>query len=80
MYFTSFSAFYLFTLPSQVETSWADELRRNSSIEVSDIKKVTVTDVRLQQIVQNKYAFSSKVCWALTFFNFKFQEGGRGGY
>ena len=77
MYFTSFSAFYLFTLPCQVETSWADELRRNSSIEVSDIKKVTVTDVRLQQIVQNKYAFSLKVFWDLfIFLNSKFQGEG----
>ena len=76
MYFTFFSAFYFFTLPCQVETSWADELRRNSSIEVSDIKKVTVTDVRLQQIVQNKYAFPSKGGWALSFLKIQIPRGG----
>ena len=38
----------------QVETEWSDVMRHNISLEVEQMEKVLITDVRTQQIVENK--------------------------
>jgi len=42
-------------LRKEVETEWTDVMRQNANLEVEEMEKVLITDVRTQQIVQNKY-------------------------
>ena len=38
----------------QVETEWSDVMRQNVSLEVEEMEKVMITDIRTQQIVEHK--------------------------
>jgi len=42
-------------LRKEVETEWSDVMRQNVSLEVDQMVKVLITDIRTQQIVDNKF-------------------------
>jgi len=42
-------------LRKEVETEWSDVMRQNVSLEVEQMVKVFITDIRTQQIVDNKF-------------------------
>jgi len=41
-------------LQKEVETEWTDVMRQNASLEVEEMEKVLINDVRTQQIVHSK--------------------------